>query len=234
MRSLLLTLLAVATVAFMLPNALAQDNISLTQETSGTLAFEEGVGGNFTFNLCGKINNLTKECMSGDTLMGGGIATGFPGSPYKGVYVLNGNATQTGTFGGCVGTTCNWTLSGGGLNFNFCQTGSCATDWLSGTLTMTSLTEVPNGHGLFNETIALTLSNIGGILGPDFQSHNGVVTFSVTTQTTVSLAKSPNGRDIQGVVEGGDLQSTPEPGTMALLGSGFLLVGGFLRRKFTA
>jgi hypothetical protein len=233
MRSLMLTLLAAAIVAFTVPNASAQSDIDLGGELSGTLAFVAQGGGNFTLGLCDSLNG-NRKCVGGDTVIGQATGDGkFNGD--NGFYTLTGNAITTGTFTGCVGTTCSWTLSTASP-LNFKMTGGKfggGPDYLNGTIKMIGLTEVPNGK-LFSETITVDLTVTGGTLAALFADDHGNIVFNVQSETTLSLAKSPAGRGIQGILESGDMSQAPEPGTMALLGSGFLLVGGFLRKKFSA
>jgi hypothetical protein len=229
----MIALLAATIVAFTMPSALAQNNIDLGEEVSGTLAFVAEGGGNFTVGLCDTMNG-NKMCVGGDTLIGNAKGTGtFLGD--NGFYTLTGSGLTTGTFTGCVGTTCSWTLSTPSpLNFKFTQGKfGGGTDYLNGTLQMVGLTEVPDGK-LFSETITLNLTVTGGTLASLFTDGHGNIIFDVQTVTTKSLSTSPNGRGIQGILMSGDMSEAPEPGTMALLGSGLLLVGAFLRRKFTA
>jgi PEP-CTERM motif len=233
MRSLMLTLLAATIVALTVPSALAQSDIDLGGEQMGTLAFVAGGGGAFTFGLCDNLN-FQRKCIGGDTVKGTATGDGgFAGD--NGFYTLTGNALTTGTFGGCQGTTCSWSLSTANpYNFTFTQfKNGTGIDYLNGTIKMLGLTEVPNGK-LFAETITLDLTVTGGTLASLFSDNHGNVIFNVQTQTTLSLKNSPAGRGIQGILENGTMAEAPEPGTMALLGSGFLLVGGFLRRKFAA
>ena len=131
--------------------------------------------------------------------------------------------------GSCHGTM-RWTLSGGPLTFKMTSGKFGGTDYLHGTLKLLALTEVPNGK-LFSETMTLELPSPVAVRS-SFSDDHGDVVFNVQTETTKSLAISPAGRGIQGILESGDMNQAPEPGSMALLGSGFLLVGGFLRRKF--
>jgi hypothetical protein len=233
MRSLMLTLFAAMIVAFTVPSALAQSDIDLGGEKVGTLAFVAGGGGAFTFGLCDTLN-FQRKCIGGDTLKG--VATGDGGfAGANGFYTLTGPGLTTGTLTGCLGTTCSWTLSTASpYNFTFTQfKNGTGTDYLNGTIKMLALTEVPNGK-LFSETITLDLTVTGGTLAQLFTDNHGNVVFNVQTQTTLSLKDSPAGRGIQGILQSGDMSQAPEPGTMALLGSGFLLVGGFLRRKLGA
>ena len=65
MRRLMIALLVAATVAFTLPSALAQDQINLGKETTGTLAFVAEGGGNFTLNLCDNLNGSRKCVVRG-------------------------------------------------------------------------------------------------------------------------------------------------------------------------
>jgi len=236
MRRLMLTLLAATLAAFTVTSALAQSDIDLNQATAGGLAFVAQGGGNFSLGLCDNFNGARK-CVGGDTVVGGAAGDGvFAG--YNGFYILKGTALTTGSLnaGSCGAGLCTWTLSTAapGYSFEFdSKKNGTGTDFLSGTLTMLSMTEVPAGK-VFNETITLELVVSGGTLAQLFADNHGQVVFNVQSQTTTSLSNSPNGRGIQGILENGDLSQAPEPGTMALLGSGFLLVGGFLRRKFSA
>ena len=70
--------------------------------------------------------------------------------------------------------------------------------------------------------------NIAGTL------YNGHLVTGTTTQRIVST----NGQIAQGVghinVGGTHVGGTPEPGTLGLLGTGLVAIGGMLRRKFVA
>jgi PEP-CTERM motif len=233
MRSLMLALLATTIVAFTVPVALAQSDIDLGGQQSGTLAFVAQGAGSFTVGLCDNLNG-NKKCVGGDTVIGTATGDGQFNND-NGFYTLTGNALTTGTLvsGSCGTGTCAWTLSGGPLAFKMTSLKFGGTDYLSGTLTLLGLTEVPNGK-LFSETLTVDLHVTGGTLAQFFTDNHGNIVFNVQTQTTLSLATSPKGRGIQGILQSGDMSEAPEPGTLALLGSGFLLVGGFLRRKFTA
>ena len=234
MRSLRLTLMAAAIAALTVPSTLAQSDIDLNQAVSGSLAFVALGAGNFTLGLCDSFN-LNRKCVGGDTVIGTATGEGEFNND-NGFYTLTGNALQTGTLvsGSCGTGTCAWTLTGGPLNFKMTQGKfGGGIDYLNGTLNLTGLTEAPAGK-LFLETITVDLTVTGGILASLFTDDHGNIIFNVQSETTKSLAVSPSGRGIQGIVLDGALSQAPEPGTMALLGSGFLLVGGYLRRKFSA
>lgn len=231
----MLTLLAAAIVAFTVPTAAAQSDIDLGQELTGTLAFVGTGGGNFTVGLCDNLNG-SKKCVSGDTVIGKAAGDGvFAGD--NGFYILQGTALTTGTFNSpCSGGTCNWTLSTAapGLSFEFRQfKNGGGTDFLDGTLRMLGMSEVKSGK-VFEETITLDLAVSGGILKQLFTDNHGNIIFNVQSQSTKDLSALANGNGVQGILQNGTMSEAPEPGTMALLGSGFLLVGGFLRRKFAA
>ncbi len=95
------------------------------------------------------------------------------------------------------------------------------------------MSEVKSGK-VFEETITLDLAVSGGILKQLFTDNHGNIIFNVQSQSTKDLSALANGNGVQGILQNGTMSEAPEPGTMALLGSGFLLVGGFLRRKFAA
>ncbi len=78
---------------------------------------------------------------------------------------------------------------------------------------------------------SLTYSLSGNIAGT---LYNGHFVTGTTTQTIVSA----NGQITQGIghIRVGDTHvgGTPEPGTLGLLGTGLVAIGGMLRRKFVA
>jgi hypothetical protein len=67
-----------------------------------------------------------------------------------------------------------------------------------------------------------------------FFVNNPTIELNIGFTTAKSIANDPKNNMRFGWITNGNLTATPEPGTMALLGSGFLLVGGYLRKKFGA
>jgi hypothetical protein len=176
MRSLNVALLGAILVFVIVPSSSAQV-IDFGTSTSGGLFFSAEGGGNFRLRLCAEV--VHGKCV-GDLLEGPAWASGKFGQD-NGVYNWQGNATYTGTFTGCVGGTCNWILSGPSVNFEFSPNKSGKTDWLSGTLTMMGLTEVPEGK-VFLDTITVQLSTTGGLLAPYFSHGVVVLQFLIRTK----------------------------------------------------
>jgi hypothetical protein len=233
MKKLIFALIATVMVACAVPLALAQDDIDLNTNLPGTgrVAFVATGGGNFTLSMCSSVNNGV--CI-GNSLQGKATGEGqFLGD--NGFYTLSG--------GGVIGTltsgpsciVCKWSLSGNPIGFQFWsgqnQTG---TKWLTGTFQLVSMTQTRNINGVgFNQSLVINFTPTGGVLLADFVS-GGTIRLNVQFTTGKSIMTLPKGQGRFGWVVDGSVTPTPEPGTMALLGSGLLIVGGFLRRKFGA
>jgi len=180
----MVALLAAITVLFVVPGASAQSEqsvIDFGRSTSGGLLFSTEGGGNFTLRVCTQV--VHGKCV-GDQLGGPASASGEFGH-VRGFYILTGNATTTGTFTGCVGTTCSWTLAGPSLGFDFTsKPNGMGTNYLLSNLTLLSLTEKPEGK-LFVVTITSLLTLTGGILAQYFPGEG---LLNVQFKTDKSLA----------------------------------------------
>jgi PEP-CTERM motif len=230
----MLVLLGAIVVLFTtVPGALAQSDVDLGAGTSGVVQFiATGGGGNFDLNMCAKAVNGV--CV-GNQVQGPGSGDGlFLGN--NGFYTLAGGGV-TGTLASlpsCI--VCQWTLSGNlGFNFGSAPGGS---DLLDGTFTLLSMTQKANVNGVgFNQMVKVNFSATGGTLQKYFDpSGKGFITLNLkfTTVNTIQSINPGPGSSRFGLVVDGTVTPTPEPGTMALLGSGVLFVGGFLRKKFGA
>jgi hypothetical protein len=166
MRSLTVALLAASMVLHAVPRASAQGTIDLGRITSGRILISREAGGNFRLRLCAKV--VHRKCV-GDLVEGPARVSGEFGH-VNGFYLWKGTGITTGTFTGCVGTTCSWTLSGSPYAFKFTEfKHGGGIDYLLGALTMIELQEVPDGK-LFRVTIALNLTVTGGTLGQYFRN----------------------------------------------------------------
>jgi hypothetical protein len=178
MKSPMVALLAAITVLLAVPSASAQGKIDLGRITSGRILISKEGGGSLSLRLCAKV--VHRKCV-GDLVEGPARASGEFGH-VSGFFTVQGNAITTGTFTGCVGTTCNWTLSTpspyafeftrlrhhGGINY------------LDGELGMIELKEAPEGKH-FLVTIALDLEVTGGTLAQYFGGGNVIMFYRFKT-----------------------------------------------------
>ena len=155
-------------------------------------------------------------------------------------FTINGMATVK------TGGATSWNVAGGVLNASFGPGGSvsvtapagvcppnCGPTLLSGTMEDGSLYSATlaggNGsfHGLFSVTsVSPAILGLFG-LGPAFLP-DGSVSLNTSSNKMVSLTKDT------AKLSGGTITidtPTPEPGTMALFGSGIIGLAGVLRRK---
>jgi hypothetical protein len=230
MKKLLLPVLALAVIAVMVQTASAQATIDLGKSTSGLIQFLAlgSNGSSVELNTCSKVHNGV--CTSGG-LQGSGSSLGFGG--VSGFYTITGGGI-TGTLNSSGCTTCVWTLTGPALNFAF-GTSPGGNNLLQGTFTLHSLTQTTNANGAsFNQALEVNFTATGGSLKSYFDGGQGTISIDVQFTTAKSLLTLPKGASRFGWVAEGDVTANPEPGTMALLGSGILIVGGLLRRKFGA
>ncbi|HXM20951.1 MAG TPA: PEP-CTERM sorting domain-containing protein [Terriglobales bacterium] len=233
MKRLILALLATAIVACAVPPASAQTDIDLNTSLpgSGRVAFFATGGGNFTLDMCSHVTN------------GVCIGNNFSGTATGEGQLAGDNGFYTLTGGGVTGTltsaqnciVCTWSLSGPAIGFDFYSgANKTGTDWLNGSFQLVSMTQTKNINGSsFNQFVTLNFTPTGGILKQYFTS-GGFIKLNVEFTTAKSIETIPKGQGRFGWVFDGSVTPTPEPGTMALLGSGLLLVGGLLRRKFGA
>lgn len=229
MRSVLVAL-ATIVVFFTVTSASAQSNIVLGTSTTQLEFLSTGAGG---FNLfsCSLVHN--GKCTAGPVQ---GKATG-EGQVFgnNGFYAISNATPVKGTLTNGVNCViCKWTLTGS-MNFTFTsKINGGGTDWLNGTFSLQSMTQTKNIIGSsFNQTLVVNFTPTGGTL-LNFFVNNPTIELNIGFTTARSIANDPKGNMRFGWITNGNLTATPEPGTMALLGSGFLLVGGYLRKKFGA
>jgi PEP-CTERM motif len=230
MRSVLVALLAAIVVLFTVPSASAQSNIALGTSTS-QLEFLSTGSGNFNLFSCSNVHN--GKCTAGP-VQGAGTGEGDV-TGYNGFYAISNATAVNGTLTNGVNcNVCQWTLSGS-MNFVFTsKPNGGGVDLLNGSFALVSMTQTQNKIGsVFNQSLVVNFTVTGGTLKPYF-ANNPTIELDLAFTTPKSLANDPKGNMRLGWISSGDVSATPEPGTMALLGSGFLLVGGFLRKKFGA
>ena len=161
--------------------------------------------------LSGSISGLS---LSGSTLIavnglnGGGLITGSLGSLSFSTGALTSGSLMT---GGTFAAGGSFIISGNGTNG--VPNGVIFSGTFSGPVSWTLVT-------LANGTHNYTLS--GGIVGP-----NAV---GATVQLTINTGKGFFNGSV-GISSGDTSLSVPEPGTLGLLGTGLVGIGGLMRRK---
>ncbi len=209
MRTLRIVLLLLLTIACFVPISNAATNqISLGGTASGSVVFNGTGGGNFNLVTSG----LTSIAF------GQGIFLGD-----NGFYSITQTGGITGTFLGLVAGADTWQITQANpLSFVF---GS----FLTGNLQLKSLIQ-SSSSGVFNESLVANLTNLGGSLASDFTAAGGIASITIQFTSPTNLAGIGFGSDAAAIATG-NIQPTPEPGSMILLGSGILGLGGYLRRK---
>jgi len=230
MRNLVTAFLATSLVLFTVASASAQENIVLGQSTTNVQFLSTG-SGNFSLFDCSKLVN--GKCTHGPVQ---GLATGEGNvAGYNGFYSINNDGGVKGTLtNGQNCHVCQWTLSGS-MTFEFTsKPNGGGTDFLNGTFTLVSMTQTKNIVGAgFNQNLVVNFNVTGGTLASYF-ANNPTITLNIGFTTANSIANLQKGVSRFGWITSGNVSATPEPGTMALLGTGFVLVGGYLRKKFGA
>ena len=199
--------------------------VTLSKGTAGLYSFW-GTGGQIDFTLtglsgaCGHAN-----CVSGSAILDDGLGD-ITGGKYW-MWLTGGPPDLTGgpnNFTVDMGTSTLYMQIGLGPH------GDGTLGQIYGTVSLTVLsgggTSTPTFNGMFTTlTTSGALSSlfpVGSRTELDFTLNLGPNTTFVVTQ---------NGPMISGYVSSGELTPTPEPGTVALMGTGVLSLAGMIRRR---
>ncbi|HET9783402.1 MAG TPA: PEP-CTERM sorting domain-containing protein [Terriglobales bacterium] len=207
----------------------AQSSIQLNGGAGQTVTFSGQGSGSQAIGVSLGSCNIVGHC----TLSGTGSGSGALQS--SGDFTLkssadsillnsNGNGGYTATASAPIQFNLEGTASG--------QTGTL----LSGTLNLLNFTQASgSSQGSFNSNLAANLDLTGGLLANIFTASGGVLSLNVQFPTSVnistlvgtnlSLASSLSASGAGGI------SPTPEPGTLALVGAGLLILGAGLRLR---
>ncbi len=106
---------------------------------------------------------------------------------------------------------------------------------LTGTLNLLNFTQVTGSTlGTFNYDMGVNLNVTGGMLASAFTDNGGELSLNVQLPAGAnisSLVGTSNSLIANADCQPGSLSPTPEPSSLAMLGAGMLILGGFLRRR---
>jgi len=219
------TAVGVTGLALSITSAYAQTNVGLGGSVS-SLTFT-GLGSGTQVGL--SLGTLCDASHCPGT--GSGSAFGDNGS-----YSITGSPTITLTYLG----NNDWNVTESApLTFCFSSgTGCGGTVFLEGDLQLVSFDQSSNGNtGTFNadhmHNLTLTGGTLEGVFGPN-PVLDLLLNFQTSPESSSSLLTTllSNTDSIKGVaVSSGEVDPTPEPATIALVGGGLLAIGTVLRRR---
>jgi len=215
--------LAVLTVALTIgsKNANAQTEIVIGAiHTNSTINFTgAGPSATMTFGQCGGAATCTLTTTDFFELNGSPV-DGFSTSTFKtttpAVYALTAT-NPTGT---------NWAVAGPTMAYSF----SSGAGTITGTVVWTQV--ISNGGASLFGTF--TVSSVTGTLASTFAVAHAYPIDFIGEYSSGSLAGIFLGSTTTATAtlpEGGAISATPEPSTMLLFGTGWLIAGGILRRR---
>jgi len=205
-------------LTFGVGSALAQTQISLGGSTQNVTLVTNGSGGaTVTLGSCSG-----GTCTLSGTAFGTGALSSGPAA-----YSITTASTNsiTMSWNGSI-----WNVSQSDpIYFCYGGSGSCDGSLLTGTLTLGTFGQAGQ-TGTFNTQLTGNLAITGGSLASLFPNNLGMLSFTVDLPNATDLSTSEG--QFAGSISSGELKPTPEPATLGLLGSGLMLLGGAIRRRF--
>ena len=181
-----------------------------------------GSGSCLTFSGTGGVNVTLAVVNCTGTANGEGALSAFSGT-----YLMNGGGTIT--------------LSPlGGSSWSVSQTSPIDFTWenggtlLTGDLQLVQFDQFVATGGAFNLVFAVNLTVTGGSLdGNEWGACCGTLDMTILFDGAGGLISDLQYTydDLTARISAGEVVPTPEPGTMALLGTGLVGLGGWLRRR---
>lgn len=200
--------------------------VTLSSGTNGSVVFTGGgssVSVNFTGHSTGCPN---AHCVSGAAILD--LGTGLLGSQIPGKYwmwIVGSPITLT-------GGPSDYTVTSSGTIYLDVKLGSSGS--LGNLLTTVTLDDLTGGGGRYpqfdGEFVTITSTNDFASLFPP--KIEGTIDYTVKLPPNSGFKPKPRGASVSGYISSGEVDSpVPEPGTLALLGTGILSLAGLIRRK---